>query len=76
MTDCLKKKGPFVWTEEARRAFVLIKEKLTNAPVLAFPNFEKMFELEYDPCGVGIEAILSQKKKPIVFLSGKLNDAW
>jgi len=51
MTDCLKKKGAFVWTDEAERAFELIKKKLTNALILAFPNFE-VFELECDACGV------------------------
>ena len=31
ITDYLKKKSSFVWTDEAERAFALIKEKLINA---------------------------------------------
>ena len=67
MTDCLKKKGFFVWTEEIERAFIFIKEKITNTLVIAFSNFEKMFDLKCDACGVGIEAVLSQEKRPIAF---------
>jgi len=72
MTDCLKKKGPFIWTDKIERAFTLIKEKFTNAPVLAFPNFEKGFELECDACRVRIGVVLSQEKRSIAFLSEKL----
>jgi len=64
MTDYMKKKGLFVWTEEAGRAFALIKEKLTNALVLAFSNFEKVLELECDACGVGVGAYYRKKRDP------------
>ena len=58
MIDYLKKISPFVWTDKAERTFALIKEKLTNGPILAFPIFEMVFELECDTCGMGIGVVL------------------
>ena len=74
ITDCFKRKGSFLWTEAVNKAFALIKDKLTNTLISAFPDFDKVFEVECDTCGVGIGKVLSQEKRSITFLSEKLNE--
>ena len=47
---------------EAREAFDRLKAACLQAPILAFPDFNKPFLLEMDASGRGLGAILSQKQ--------------
>jgi len=44
----VKKNTPFCLAEKHEQAFQRLKAQLTNAPILALPNFAKTFELECD----------------------------
>ena len=74
MTDCLRK-GSFNWTSIANRAFLDIKDKMTQAPTLRLPDFFKVFEVACDASEIGIDRVLSQEGHPIAFFSEKLNEA-
>lgn len=75
-TRCLKK-GTKIDTKDPQyiEAFHKCKELLTNAPVLAYPDFEKTFHLTTDASNVAIGGVLSQNNHPIAFYSRTLNSA-
>ena len=58
ITECMKK-GEFRWTSFATRGFEKLKRKITAAPILQIPNFDKVFEIAYDASNVGIGGVLS-----------------
>ncbi|CAG9109133.1 unnamed protein product [Plutella xylostella] len=79
LTSLLKKEIPFEWKNEQQLAFDTLKEKLTTAPILAYPDFSKPFVLTCDASNVAVSAILSQgpigKDLPIAYASRTLNKA-
>jgi len=59
------KKGSFLCPPTAQKAFETIKQRLCEALVLALPNFEELFEVEFGASGVGIRVFLTQLRKPL-----------
>jgi hypothetical protein len=66
--DMLKKES-FKWTDAQTTAFMILKQALTSAPVMALPNFSLPFTLETDASGNGLGAVLMQEGRPIAYFS-------
>ncbi|KAK1627300.1 hypothetical protein QYE76_001615 [Lolium multiflorum] len=54
LNELTKKDVPFVWGDAQQDAFMILKDKLTHAPLLQLPDFNKTFELECDASGIGL----------------------
>ena len=72
-----KKNAEFVWSEECQLVFDSLKQKLTTAPVLVYPNFNQSFVLETDTSIKGLGTVLSQRQDdqlhPVAFASRALS---
>jgi hypothetical protein len=79
LTTLLAKGIPWKWTSEEQRSFDLSKSKLTEIPVLQYPDFQKPFILTTGANGYGLGAVLSQgmvgKDTPVAYASRTLNSA-
>ena len=73
--DLTKKNVPFIWGKAHDFAFSELKRLLTQAPLLALPDFSKTFEIECDASGLGIGGVLMQNGRPIAYHSEKLDGA-
>lgn len=79
LTSLLKKGKHFRWNQEQQEAFELLKKQLTEAPVLACPDFTQKFTLQTDACDYGLGAVLTQEldgqERVIAYASRRLNQA-
>ena len=60
MNKLLRKNTPYKWDEKCQKAFETLKEKLTTAPILTYPDFSKPFLLYTDASYQGLGAVLAQ----------------
>ncbi|CAB0045400.1 unnamed protein product [Trichogramma brassicae] len=74
-----KKGVKFEWKDAHEDSFQTLKTRLTTAPILIFPDFDKPFTLTTDASDLAIAAVLSQEKDgfdhPVGYLSRVLNKA-
>ena len=79
MTHLLEKDTPFLFTTECMESFKILKNKLTEAPILVSPDWDLPFEIMCDASDFAVGAVLGQRKnkhfQPIHYASKTLNDA-
>ena len=73
LNELTKKGVHFSWGKVQEHAFNVLKDKLTHAPLLQLPDFNKTFELECDASGIGLGGVLLQEGKPVAYFSEKLS---
>lgn len=71
LTNLLKKEN-FGWNNEVEVAFIDLKQALSNAPVLALPNFQRQYVVETNTSKYGTGAILQQDGHLIAYISKAL----
>jgi hypothetical protein len=75
----MKKNVRFNWTVSCEEAFNELKNRLSTAPVLIYPDFSDTFYICADASGTGLGAVLYQRRqgedRPIAFASKMLTDA-
>ena len=65
----------FQWGEEQQKAFELIKKLVSQEVLLAYPNFDELFEIHTDASAYQLGSVISQNGRPIAFYSRKLSPA-
>lgn len=73
--DLTKKGTKFTWTDACQTAFYTLKKALTEAPILAYPDFAHPFILATDASNDALGMVLGQKQNVIAYAGRKLNPA-
>lgn len=75
INSLLKGGVKFIWSPDCEDAFEGLKVALTSSPVLAYPDFDKHFEVICDASNHSVGAILEQEGRVIYYASRTLNPA-
>ena len=73
-----QKGAAFAWSQECEEAFLQLKQRLIQSPILMYPNFDQDFTLETDASAMGLGAVLSQRAEdgkvhPVAYASRSLS---
>lgn len=68
LTELLKKNA-FGWNEEIEKAFVALKDDMTNTLVLALPDYSQEFVIKADASHSGLGVVLMKNGRPIAYFS-------
>lgn len=75
----LKKDVRFNWGNEQKIALEALKVKLTQSPIVKFPDFKKEFHIHTDASRQGLGAVLMQESRgilhPLEYISRSINEA-
>jgi len=77
LNQLLCKETFYIWTELQQEAFEELKQRLTTAPILKYPDFDRLFILATDASYHGFGATFSQldrnrKEHPVAYASKSL----
>ena len=80
LSNLLHKDVPWEWTPECQNAYLELKRRLMNPPILARPDYNKRFYLNTDYSKYAIAAVLSQRGDdgelhPVAYASRVLKNA-
>jgi hypothetical protein len=75
LTNLTRKSMVWNWTGRCQDAFELLKQKLTEAPLLRTPDEKLPYEVVTDASDLGVGAVLLQEGHPVACESRKLNSA-
>ncbi|GKD89809.1 putative reverse transcriptase domain-containing protein, partial [Tanacetum coccineum] len=72
LTKLTKKNTSFVWGEEQEEAFVTLRRKLCETPILVFPDGTEDMVVYCDASYFGLGCLLMQRGKVIAYASRQL----
>ena len=63
------KKVPWHWDEAHQKAFETVKANIAKDVVLAYPDYDKVFEVYTDASSTQLGSVITQSNRPLAFFS-------